>query len=72
MPTKEAEAVSWDIVLVDIIVPYKFRREGHDDPLIIKYITIIDPKNGWCEIVRYNDKNKATIENLVDQVQLCR
>ena len=30
------------------------------------------PAIGWFEIVQYNDKPAATIENLVDQTWLCR
>ena len=33
---KEAEAISRDILLVDLIGPYEIRREGYDDPLILK------------------------------------
>ena len=33
---------------------------------------MIDPVTGWFEIVQYNDKQAATIENLVDQTWLCR
>ena len=42
-------------------------RIGHDDPLILKVITMIDPETGWFEIVHYNDKQAATIENLVEK-----
>ena len=30
------------------------------------------PETGWFEIVQYNDKQAATIPNLVDQTWLCR
>ena len=33
---KKAEAIQWDRLSVDLIGPYKIRREGHDDPLIPK------------------------------------
>ena len=33
---------------------------------------MIDPESGWFEILKYNDKHAATIENLVDQTWLCR
>ena len=29
---------------------------AEDDPIILKYLTIIDPATGWFEIVKYNDK----------------
>ena len=46
------------------IDPYKIIIEGQDEPLILKSITIIDPKTGKLKIVRYNDKQEFTIENL--------
>ena len=33
---------------------------------------MIDPTTGWLEIVQYNNKEDATIENLVEQTWLCR
>ena len=48
------------------------RREGHDDPLILKASTTIDPETGWFEIVRYDEKQSDTISNLVEQTWLCR
>ena len=50
--------------MVDLIGPYKIRREGHDNPLIIKASIIIDPATGWFEMVKYNDKKSDTISNL--------
>ena len=57
--------------MLDIISPYKIRREVHDNTIILKSLTIIDPKNGWFEIVQYKDKHAATIENLLEQTWLC-
>ena len=39
--------MTWNTLLVDPIVPYKIRGEVQDDPLILKYLTRIDPPNGW-------------------------
>ena len=33
---------------------------------------MIDPSNGWIEILKYNGKHAATLENLVEQTWLCR
>ena len=41
-------------------------------PLILKALTRIDPEIGWIEIVQYNNKQAATIANLVDKTWLCR
>ena len=47
----ESEAIPWDISLIDLIGSYKIRREGHDYPLILKALTMIDPATGWFEIL---------------------
>ena len=52
LPSKEAEAIPWDIFLVDLITPHKIRREGHDGPLIIKVLTMAYPETGWFEMVQ--------------------
>ena len=39
--------------------PYKIRIEGHNDPLILKALTMIDLDTGWFEIVSYNEKQAA-------------
>ena len=66
------EAVIWDRLLVDLIGPYQIRREGYDDPRIIKYITLVDTENGWSEIVLYDDNQEATTANRVEKMWLCR
>ena len=50
--------------------PYKIRREVQEDPLILKYLIMLDPATEWFEIVQYNDKYSATISNLVEQAWL--
>ena len=50
----------------------KIGREVHDDTLILKALTMIDPETGWFEIVQNNYKQSATIENLVENEWLCR
>ena len=57
---------------VDLIGPYKTRREGHDNYFILKMLTMIYPATGWFVIVQQNDKQSASIANLVDQEWLCR
>ena len=47
LPAKVVEATPWDILLVYIIGPYKIRREGHEDPLILKSLTRVYPENVW-------------------------
>ena len=62
--TKLAEEIPWNKLYVDLIGPYKIRIKGME-PLILKYVTIIDPVTGWFEITQYNDKKEMTIVNLV-------
>ena len=46
LPAKEVEAIPWDRLSVDLIGPYKIRREGNDNPLILKALTMIDLETG--------------------------
>ena len=68
---KEAEAIPWERLSVNILVPYHIRREGREKLIILKSLAIIHPETGWFEIVQYNDKQADTISNLVDQTWLC-
>ena len=47
LPVNKAEAIPRDRLLVDIIGPYKIRRESHDYPLILTSLTMIYPATGW-------------------------
>ena len=53
LPAKEAEAIPWYRLWVDIIVPYEIITKGHKDPLKIKVLTMIDPTTGLFEIIKY-------------------
>ena len=70
LPEKEVVYIPWDMLLVDLISPFKIRIELQDDRLIIKYSTMIDPMTGWFEIVQYNDNQAATIDILVEKAWL--
>ena len=72
LPNKEAEASPWDRISIDLISPYKIRRGGHENPFIIKALTVLDPEAGWFEILQYNYIQAAKIANLVYQTWLCR
>jgi len=69
LPAKEAEATPWERLCVDLIGPYKIKREGKE-PLSLKAVTMIDPATGWFEIVQYDDKKSITVANLVEQTWL--
>ena len=68
----EEESIPWYTILLDPIRPNKIKRKGHDSTLILKALIMIDPETGWFEIVQYNDKQIATIANLVEKKWLCR
>ena len=71
LPPKEAEAIPWDRMCVDLIGPYTIRRKGKE-PLICQCVTMIDPATGWFEIHQYDDKKAITIANIVEQQWLTR
>ena len=62
LPAKEAEAIPLEILSVYLIRPYTIRREGHEYPLTLKAVTMIEPETEWIVIVL----------NLVEQTWLCR
>jgi hypothetical protein len=53
---KEAEAMPWDKMCIDLIGPYKICRTGKKDPFVCKCVTMIDPATGWFVIHQYKDK----------------
>ena len=60
LSSKKEEAIPRDRFPVDLIGSYKIRREGHDNPLILKALTIIDPETGWLKnstIITYDPGN---------------
>ena len=71
LPPKEAEAMPWDKLCIDLIGPYTIRRKGKDN-LICRCVTMIDPATGWFEIEQYDDKRSITIANITEQVWLTR
>ena len=46
LPANLAEETPWNKLCVDLIGPYKIRRI-EKEPLILKYVTMIDPVTGW-------------------------
>jgi len=66
LPPKEAEAIPWDKMCIDLIGPYKIRRKGKE-PLICRCVTMIDPATGWFEIHQYDDKRSITVANIAEQ-----
>jgi hypothetical protein len=71
LPPKEAEAIPWDKLCVDLIGPYTIRRKGSND-LICRCVTMIDPATGWFEIQQYDDKQSITVANIIEQEWFAR
>ena len=69
---KEAEAIPWEKMCVDLISPYTIRRKKPAKNLTCKCITMIDPATGWFEISQIPDKRSDTIANIVEQEWLAR
>ena len=57
------ETIPWDRSLLYLLVPYKVRREYHEDTLILKSLTMTDLATEWFEIIKHKDKQVATTEN---------
>jgi hypothetical protein len=70
---KEAEAMPWDRLCVDLIGPYNIKSnvKGVKIPPL-KCVTMIDPATGWFEIKQYDDKKSITVANIVEQEWLTR
>ena len=66
LPEKEAEAIPWDKMCLDLIGPYIIRRKNKTR-LVCRCVTMIDPATGWFEIHQYDDKKSITIANIVEQ-----
>ena len=49
---KVVEDITWCKLFVDLKGPYEIRREVYDKPLILKYLTMVDPVTQWFKIVQ--------------------
>ena len=61
----------WNKICVYLIGSYKIRRKG-GKPLILKFVTMIDPVTGWYKVTQYTDKKVMMIANLVETTWLSR
>ena len=71
LPEKQAEAIPWDVLCVDLIGPYTMKRKRKKD-LTLWCVTMIDPATGWFEIKTIPSKRADVIANLVEQTWLSR
>ena len=74
LPPKEAEASPWDVLCVDLIGPYIFRKGSGKRIKEIKLhcITKIDPAMGWLEMREIPNKRADEIANIVEQTWFTR
>lgn len=68
---KEAEAIPWVVLCVDLIGLYKITRKAKK-PLELWAVTMIDPATGWFEIKEIKTKRSDVIANVVEQTWLTR
>ncbi len=71
LPEKEAEAIPWERLCVDLIGPYTMRAKNKAK-LTLWCLTMIDPATGWFEVAEIPDKEPITIANIVEQTWLTR
>ena len=71
LPEKEAEAIPWDKLCVDLVGPYTIKRKNKK-PLTLWCVTMIDPATGWFEIREIKNKEAINIANIVEQQWLTR
>jgi transposase InsO family protein len=71
LPMKEAEAVPWQKLCVDLIGRYEIRRKAKKT-LHLWCVTMIDPATGWFEMREISNKKADYIANVVEQAWLTR
>ncbi|MFM7543288.1 MAG: RNase H-like domain-containing protein [Ignavibacteria bacterium] len=73
LPAKEAEAMPWDKLCVDLIGPYTiYRKHKKSKPLTLWAVTMIDPATGWFEIASITTKRADVIANIIEQTWFTR
>ena len=71
LPEKEAEAIPWDVLCVDLIGPYTVSGKN-GKKFTLWCCTMIDPATGWVKIIKINQKSADKIIHVVDQAWLSR
>ena len=70
LPPKEAEAIPWHTLCIDLIGPYDFGQK--ESAISLHCMTMIDPATGWFEIVEIPNKRADYIANILEQTWLTR
>ena len=71
LPAKEAEAIPWQRLCVDLIGPYTI-NQVNGRKLTLWCVTMIDPATGWFEMKQLPNKEAITVANIVEQQWLTR
>ena len=71
LPPKEAEAIPWDTLCIDLIGPYTVKEHGKKKWLL-HCLTMIDPATGWFEIVEIPSKRADDIANCLEKTWFAR
>jgi IS30 family transposase len=58
LPVKQAEAMPWEVVQVDLVGPWKVKTPSGTK--ILRCFTVIDRATSWPEIVEITDKRSQT------------
>ena len=72
LPPKEAEAVHWETLCVDMIGPYTIRIKNTNYEVTLHCVTMIDPATGWFEMKPTSEKDSTTVANIVETTWLSR
>ena len=72
LPPKEAEAVPWEKLCVDMIGPYTIRNKDTNNELTLHCVTMIDPATGWFEMKPTSEKDSMTVANIVETTWFSR
>ena len=70
LPEKEAEAMPWERLCVDLIGPYTMKViEGNKKVTKLKLwaVTMIDPATGWFEVKQIHGKNQEQWQVLLNR-----
>ena len=76
LPAKEAEAIPWQKLCVDLIGPYnikvKGKRNKHEKPKTLWCVTMVDPATSWFKMKQIESKDSFTVATVVEQTWLSR
>ena len=72
LPPKEAEAVPWEKLCVEMIGRYTIRNKNINNELTLHCVTMLDPATGQFEMKPTSEKDSMTVANIVETTWLSR